>query len=82
MVNQVHGARKGPATPADAAQHRRSRRARRSAWIALLFPLIFFLVVAIGLFAMANRRMEFFKPPAVGAATAAPLAGARPAPAA
>jgi hypothetical protein len=49
--------------PAERLQHRR----RRWAIVAVCFPLFFFVVVAAGLLAMANRRMEWFRPaPASG----------------
>lgn len=48
---------------------RQARRRRHWALWALLFPLIFTTVIAIGLAAMFYKRMEFFRP---AHATAAP----------
>jgi hypothetical protein len=45
----------------------RARRLRRWAILAVLFPVFFLVVIGIGVAAMYYRRMEFFKPPAVGA---------------
>jgi len=45
----------------------RERRRRRWAVLAVLFPLFFLMVIGVGVAAMYYRRMEFFKPPAVGA---------------
>jgi len=41
---------------------RQAKRRRKAALWALLFPLIFTTVIAIGLAAMYYRRMEFFRP--------------------
>jgi len=48
----------------DADALRSAARRRRVALVALLFPLLFFVVIAIGLIAMKHGRdgMEFFKP--------------------
>ncbi|SPE27566.1 exported hypothetical protein [Burkholderiales bacterium] len=51
------------ATPADRAREERARRRRRRWAIgAMLFPLLFATVIAIGLAAMFYRRMEIFRP--------------------
>ena len=59
---------------APAAQTPRRREARRRRWtvLAVLFPLFFFVVIALGLVAMYFRHMEFFKPARVGWNAAAP----------
>jgi len=58
--------RKSPASPSRAPGGRERRR-RNWTILAILFPLVFFLVIAIGLAAMYFKRMEFFRP---GKATA------------
>ena len=57
------------------------REARRRRWtlLAVLFPLFFFLVIALGLAAMYFRHMEFFRPARVGAQPGSPLALVPPA---
>jgi type II secretory pathway component PulK len=45
----------------------RLRKRRRAALIAVLFPLFFLVVIAIGVAAMYYRQMSFFKPAEVGA---------------
>lgn len=69
---------KVPATPEELAArrelaHRQARRRRNAALWALLFPLIFTTVIAIGLAAMYYRQMEFFRPSHAGALPQAPL---------
>jgi hypothetical protein len=49
-----------------AGDARRTRRRRRWAIVAVLFPLFFLMVILLGLAAMYYRHMEFFRPPAVG----------------
>jgi hypothetical protein len=41
---------------------RQARRQRHWALWALLFPLLFTTVIALGLIAMFYKRMEFFRP--------------------
>ena len=41
---------------------RQARRQRHWALWALLFPLLFTTVIALGLMAMFYKRMEFFRP--------------------
>ncbi|HXY21252.1 MAG TPA: hypothetical protein VEI29_01115 [Burkholderiaceae bacterium] len=41
---------------------RQARRRRHWALWALLFPLLFTTVIALGLIAMFYKRMEFFRP--------------------
>jgi len=41
---------------------RQARRKRHWALWALLFPLLFTTVIALGLIAMFYKRMEFFRP--------------------
>jgi hypothetical protein len=48
--------------PADAAREALARRRRRWAIGAMLFPLFFTTVIAIGLIAMLYRHMEIFRP--------------------
>ena len=61
----------GPNAPAEtAAACRRRRRRRRWALLAILFPLFFLAVIALGVAAMYYHRMEFFRPPPVGGRSA------------
>jgi len=57
---------RGPAPgkniPAAQDRARRARRRRTFALLALLFPLLFATVIAVGLLAMAYRHMEIFRP--------------------
>jgi len=41
-----------------------AKRRRQSRWVlwALAFPLLFLIVVSIGVYLMIHRRMEFFRP--------------------
>ena len=48
--------------PAQERMRRLARRRRQWALWALLFPLVFTTVIAIGLLAMFYKRMEFFRP--------------------
>ena len=70
---------RGPAMRPRGARPRRAARPRRRwrwALLGLLFPLLFFVVIAIGVAAMAFRHMEIFRPVERGALPAAPLAQA------
>jgi len=49
--------------PSESAREALARRRRRRWAIgAMLFPLFFFMVIAIGIAAMYYRRMEIFRP--------------------
>lgn len=54
----------------------RPRRKWRWAVLGLLFPLLFFLVIAVGVAAMAFRHMEIFRPTERGALPVVPTAHA------
>ena len=47
---------------------RRSGGRRRPRWVlaALLVPVLFTVVIAVGVFLMWHRQMSFFRPPPVG----------------
>ncbi len=59
------------------AQAAARRRRRRWAVVAVLFPLFFLLVIALGIAAMAWRHMEFFRPSPASNRAAAPAVSAQ-----
>ena len=64
MAEIPRGAAAGQATEAARADARRQARRRRIALGAMLFPLFFLIVIAVGIVAMHHGRagMEFFRP--------------------
>jgi len=61
-ANADQANRAAPADPAQEALARQARRRRRWALAAMLFPLLFATVIAVGLAAMFFKRMEIFRP--------------------
>lgn len=61
MADRIPEGRSPSARPRD------QRRMRRAALIAVLFPVFFLLVIAVGVAAMYYHQMAVFKPAAVGA---------------
>jgi len=67
------------AAPAPRVIDRRKSTPRHRRWVlaAFLLPVLFCVVVGIGVYLMWHRQMAFFRPPPVGSAgSARPLADA------